>query len=215
MEYKVTRRSNAVNYRITIKSNGEILLSVPLRATDEQIRDFLRKQEKWIKENYKKALDDTIIESLYEDSTVYILGKPYIIRTIYSDLELIEMESGFLSFYTTNDSLDNKKTMYNKFLKDLLIKETNESLERYLKITGEKVDKVEYKNMKKAFGRCYYNAKRIVFSPNIIHKTKHFIDAIVLHEVVHLKYPNHQKEFYDYVYKIMPEYDKYIKLYKE
>ena len=40
---------------------------------------------------------------------------------------------------------------------------------------------------------------------------KQFIDAIIVHELAHLKEKNHQKPFWNLVYSMMPEYEKVLK----
>lgn len=39
----------------------------------------------------------------------------------------------------------------------------------------------------------------------------HFIDAIIVHELAHLKQKNHQKPFWNLVYSMMPEYESIMK----
>lgn len=41
------------------------------------------------------------------------------------------------------------------------------------------------------------------------------IDSIVVHELSHLKYMNHSKEFYEEVLKIYPDYHKWSKWIKD
>ena len=41
------------------------------------------------------------------------------------------------------------------------------------------------------------------------------IEAVVVHELAHIKHKNHGKRFYAFIYSVMPDYDKRIKLLKE
>lgn len=44
---------------------------------------------------------------------------------------------------------------------------------------------------------------------------EYVIDAIIVHELCHLKYKNHSKEFYELVSKYIPNYkdiDKWLKI---
>ena len=68
--------------RIRIDSTGRVILSVRLNTTKKEIEELLQKYDSWIKKNMKKAVDDTLIYSLTEGSTIYILGDIYLIRII-------------------------------------------------------------------------------------------------------------------------------------
>lgn len=75
--------------------------------------------------------------------------------------------------------------------------------------------KVEVQNMKSKYGCCFYTQQRIKLSTRLVHEPKEVIDSILIHELAHFYYPNHQKEFYRFVYEHCPNYkacEKYLKL---
>ena len=41
------------------------------------------------------------------------------------------------------------------------------------------------------------------------------IDSVVVHELCHLKYMNHSEKFYEEIYHVYPEYDKWNQWLKE
>ena len=44
---------------------------------------------------------------------------------------------------------------------------------------------------------------------------KEAIDYVVVHELAHIKHHNHQKEFYDFIEEILPDYKERNKLLKQ
>lgn len=79
------------------------------------------------------------------------------------------------------------------------------------KYTSIKITKSEQR-----WGSC--NSKNwLCFSYRLaeyIDKNTRFIDAIIIHELAHLREKNHQKPFWNLVYALMPEYDTTINSYK-
>ena len=183
-------------------------------ASEKEIDDFLKKNEEWLNKNYIKAIDETILFTPLSDRTIYILGYPKIIRTfIDSDERVVESEA-YLDIYTKNDCLENNEIILEKYLIEKRKKVYTSLLDKYLALTGLTINSLKIKKMERSYGRCYTVKKEIILSKSLIHKTMDFIEAIILHEIAHLKYPSHQKEFYEYIYKFMPDYKNKIKNFK-
>lgn len=74
-------------------------------------------------------------------------------------------------------------------------------------ITGLYPNKVRIKVIQYAWGTCS-SKKNITINYNLIKYSKEVIRYVILHEICHLKYMNHSKDFWDLVEKYMPEYKK-------
>jgi len=70
----------------------------------------------------------------------------------------------------------------------------------------EHVEKVAIKPMKTRWGSCNYVKKYINLNTELIKRTPFEIEYVILHELTHLKYPNHGKGFYNYIERYMPNY---------
>ncbi len=68
---------------------------------------------------------------------------------------------------------------------------------------------------KSKWGSCTPKKRMICFNVNLIFMPLDFIDAIILHELAHLYYLNHSKDFYDLLLCWMPNYKDVIKKGKE
>lgn len=89
-----------------------------------------------------------------------------------------------------------------------------ESIEKYSKLLKAKPQKVTIKDMKYAWGSCSSN-KNISINLKLATKDEKTIEYVVLHEMSHLKYMNHSKNFWELVGQYMPEYKEYRKMLKE
>ena len=179
-------------------------VSLPLR---------LELQKDWLEKNYEKSLDKTIIYDVVDNAPIYILGDLYIIRIISSDFNRIERDGGFLNIYTTDISYEKVSRQFHKWLSHLTETTYSEILSDFMNLLDVDIEKLRIKKLTATYGICYTKRKEIVLSSQLIHKPYKFIEAVVLHELTHLKYPNHQKEFYDEIAKFMPDYKERLKHY--
>lgn len=87
--------------------------------------------------------------------------------------------------------------------KQIVEKNANE----LIRITGLTPNKIRIRNIKYAWGTCSIN-KNITINYNLIKYNELAIKYVILHELCHLKYMNHSKEFWNLVSQYMPEYKK-------
>lgn len=86
-------------------------------------------------------------------------------------------------------------------------------VEKYAKLLKEKPNKIRMKDIKYAWGSCSSN-RNITINKKLAGKDEKVIEYVVLHEMCHLKYMNHSKEFWNLVENHMPEYKKYKNMLK-
>lgn len=115
--------------------------------------------------------------------------------------------------------IENKRDWINKNLKKLNQKQERKALyteeefrqmveensNMLIKQTGLVPNKIRIRNIKYAWGSCSVN-KNITINYNLIKYNEVAIKYVILHELCHLKYMNHSKDFWDLVEKYMPDY---------
>lgn len=79
----------------------------------------------------------------------------------------------------------------------------------------KKQPNIKIKRLKGKWGYCVPSKNLLVFNLNLVHYPKEVIDYVILHEYTHLEIPNHSKEFYDFIEKVMPNYKEHIKYLRE
>ncbi len=98
------------------------------------------------------------------------------------------------------------------------------SLDKWLKKEAEKIFKEEldevYKifpvtipypsltirKMKTRWGVCNVKTKRVTLNLELIKKELKYLDYVIAHELSHLVYPNHSKDFWNLVERVIPNY---------
>ena len=78
-------------------------------------------------------------------------------------------------------------------------------MEKISDIVGLKPKELKIRNFKRAWGNC--SSKKIIsINKNLCKYSIQAIDYVCLHEICHLKYMNHSKDFWNMVGKYMPNY---------
>ena len=71
---------------------------------------------------------------------------------------------------------------------------------------NRKINRVVVRKMTTRWGSCNSHKGYINLSLNLIEKAPELVEYVVLHELTHLIYPHHQKSFYDFIAKLMPDF---------
>lgn len=95
-----------------------------------------------------------------------------------------------------------KQPLYKKEeFKKIIEKNVNELVQ----LTGLKPNKITIKQIKYAWGSCS-SKKNITLNLELIKYSQEAIRYVILHELCHIKYMNHSKDFWNLVEKYMPNY---------
>ena len=119
--------------------------------------------------------------------------------------KIIEKKSAWIEKNLENTSQKQEKPPLYTEEQFKKIVETNAN--ELINITGLIPNKIRIRDIKYAWGSCSNN-KNITINKNLISYSELAIRYVILHELCHLKYMNHSKDFWDLVQKYMPEYKK-------
>jgi hypothetical protein len=80
-----------------------------------------------------------------------------------------------------------------------------EKTRRYAEILGVTPDAVAVRDYKSRWGSCSVKGE-IKYNWKIIIAPNHIIDYVVVHELSHMRHPNHSRDFWRYVGRVIPDY---------
>jgi len=198
MEYTITKKK-IKNFILRIYPDSSIAVSAPLHASDREIENFVLSKKAWIEKTLEK------VKKLKDDS-IKILGKNVEKKVIQSDLERISLTDRNIFIYSKNiEEIEIEKKFlewkYNK-LKEII----EEAIERYTKLLNTEINYYKIKKLSSAWGIYHRRENYISFNIDLIEKDIESIDYVVLHEICHIFYMDHQKKFWTLVEKYMPDY---------
>ena len=202
---KRTNRKKTVSFRI---KNQEVIISVPKFLSDNEINNLVEIKIKWIKNKLAlEKLNNVSIKRKYENGDIFLyLGSEYSLKikksyrdNIYiKDKNLIVEAKNVLA---TNNIKNNIKNWYITESKKYLTK-TNSYYEILI---GVKSDKLLFGQYKSKWGSCN-SKKTISYDWRIIMAPFEVIHYLIIHELCHIKFPNHSIYFWKYVEKYMINY---------
>jgi len=99
---------------------------------------------------------------------------------------------------------------YRKQARTIIVEQVN----KYCKLLGVNFNRLVIKDTKTRWGSCSIKGN-LNFNYNLIKMPKQILEYVVIHEVCHLKYLNHSKEYWNLVGKICPEYKDRIRWVKQ
>jgi predicted metal-dependent hydrolase len=79
-------------------------------------------------------------------------------------------------------------------------------VEKWSKTLGVQVNKVYVQHMKSRWGSCNYRAGHIRINTELAKYAPYLLEYVVVHELVHLLEPSHNKRFYALLSQFWPEW---------
>ena len=90
-------------------------------------------------------------------------------------------------------------------------KEIPPLVERYSRLMGLYPERVTITGARTRFGSCS-GKNRICFSCYLMAYPREAVEYVVVHELAHIRFHNHQREFYHLIARYLPDYRERIKL---
>ncbi|MBA2853895.1 hypothetical protein HNP89_001871 [Methanococcus maripaludis] len=210
-------RKKIKNMYLVVNPDCSVVVKAPVHVSDEYINSFITKKESWIKKHLEKfeSLNSKSVEKKYIDGELFkYLGNEYTLKIYPSKKEYLEISDNFFNLYVLEpDDFEKKKKIIEKFYRKSAEIELFEIFKDNYKIVTEKIPDFAVRKMKKRWGSCSFHKNKIILNERLIEKSKDCIEYVVFHELAHLRYPNHSKDFYNYLTELMPEWkNKKLKL---
>ena len=199
------------NVTLKVKRDGSIHLTVPEAATDDYIERVIANKQDWIEsqlkhfnENYEKPKEKEMVSG----ESFNHLGKSYRLKVIESNEEYVRLYRGYIEIYVKdkNNTLK-KQELLKKWYQEKAKKKFTALVHEYEQIVKEEVNSIRVITMKTRWGSCNVDRKNINLNLELIKKPRYCIEYVILHELAHLKYPNHSKQFWEYMSVHMPNWE--------
>ncbi len=209
IDYSIQEKSGLKSHYIIVEKNhGVILKGAPI--SEEQANKYILKKARWILDK----LD--LVESVHEGdivtgSRIPYLGKKYYTEVYFNDhIEKATVEFNHTRFKITvmgSNTQEEIREALDEFYKEKAAEKITPRIMKWSERTNLTFNQLYYRKQTKRWGSCTPR-NNIVINTEAIKLPFSLIDYLIVHELCHVKYKNHSKEFW-------AEVGKHIKTWKE
>ncbi len=201
---KRTHRRKTV--AIQVFPDGRVLVSIPLRVSEEKVQSFIQLKRTWILKTLQKfaALGPQRAESKYlSGETFFYLGKERRLKIMRVGSRKPEVDPEQLILFLPAQTKPEQEAVKVRKILELWYKEKAHELcqarvEHFSKIMGVQPKNVQIRNYKTRWGTCKSTGE-VTFNWRLAMAPLHLIDYVVVHELAHLKFHNHGPRFWQVV----------------
>jgi predicted metal-dependent hydrolase len=200
---------------LSVHPDCSVVLKAPKNTTDEYINSYLKKKEQWIQKQvdrfkqHKEHTKDTEKQKEFVSGECFMhLGKQYRLKIYEFEFEGVKLNANYINVFVKNkNNTQKKKRLLESWYRENAFQTFSEIMdENYKKVTKNKPE-LAIRKMKTRWGSCSHNKNKIILNPKLIEKPRYCIEYVVVHELAHLKHPNHSKNYYNYLTYLMPDWE--------
>ncbi len=208
-DIEVTKK-NIKNMYLRVHSQGCIAISAPKHISDETIRLFILSKLDWIKARSEKLQQKALLtpQAYVDAETLYVWGKEYSLSVIEKNVTAsVALTRNTLQLIVKpGASFENKKQLVSLWARKQLRQQANPLIEKWCPILGVSIIKLYVRQMKSCWGSCNTHKKTIRLNTELVKKPIECLEYVVVHELVHLLEPSHNKNFHALMSKHLPDW---------
>ena len=198
----VSKKRTTKHTYIRVKSDGKIYVSTNIFTTDKYIKKLLNDSEKSI---YRMI--EAEARKRHNNEDFHYLGKRY---------EIVYVDYVKLSLGEDKVFINRDYDIY-KWYKKEAKKIFKERLDYLHSIFSRKIPSVSLRirKMSTRWGVCNTKSHVITLNLELIKRDIKYLDYVIIHELSHLIYPNHSRDFWNLVGENCKDYKKIKKEMKD
>ncbi len=202
-------RTKRKTLALIIRPDGTLEVRAPLRLPQKDILEWVAGKREWIEKHRQEVLKEQAERAklanrpLQSGDLIYILGQSYPLRIIKTQDSVLRLETTRLIM--SSDLLPHAQAVLQKFLTNHLSLTLTLRLPHFTDLIGKEPMKVRLSKARTRWGSCSSHGN-IAFNWRLAMAPLEIVDYIIVHELVHLKHPNHSRAFWAEVARILPDY---------
>lgn len=190
--------------------DGEVHVSVPNRTSDRMVRQFVTSHLPWIVQQRQNIQARCVPQQYVTGETVMVFGVPHTLtvqdgrtkRTcgVYKDGSQLVMTA------MPQSTTEERKALLCKWQRTQLQDVAAVLLHQWAPRLQVDVKEWHIRRMRTKWGTCNYRAHRIWLSLALAEQPMDCVEYVVVHELLHLRVPNHSKAFWSLMEQYIPDW---------
>jgi predicted metal-dependent hydrolase len=221
--FQLRTSQKAKRIKIVVDLRGIQVIKTPL-STQHEVYMFLTSKSKWVYKHYhkfKEIREGKKERQFVSGERILYLGEWYQLEILMHAKNAVRIN--FLNTHfemIIHPTFQEKENLYilQNALKKWYVHASHDYISKrltdYCRLTNQTFHQFRVKEQKTRWGSCS-KKKNLNFNWKLLMSPQFVVDYVILHEVCHLKYMNHSKDFWSMVERYMPEYKKAERWLKE
>ena len=208
--YNIKKSKRAKHLRITISHEGVVVVA-PLKVKEDQVTRFIESKKDWIHKHYLKQRYIPYREFVSGEK-LPCLGEEIILRIQHVKCKrtrvILEGNNLVVIIHeglSQREQRDEVQAALERWYKQTVRKAIINRLNYFNEKLRVQFGIVRIKSQKTRWGSCSRKGN-LNFNWRLAMAPEHIIDYVVVHELCHLVYMNHSKEFWRLVESQIPDY---------
>ena len=214
-EFKRSHRRSVV---AKIRRDGVIEVRAPLLYRESEMIAFLNQHKRWIFNHLDRLQNADNQQKKYISGEIhYYLGKQYTLQVVESDKNSVFIEGNSLVINLKSlenlehpDFLEHLVNKWYRAQAKMVFSELLPPIIEKFKKYNVSPAKISIRDMRSRWGSCSRRGN-ISLNMQLVKLNENCIRQVMIHEMCHLVYFNHQAGFYSLMEEMMPDWKLYKK----
>ena len=197
----VLHRSKRKTLSLSIDMDANLIVRAPLKLSEVAIKEFINRKHHWIITKQNEIREQNAKKQIFilkEGNQLSLLGQLRQIKRSQIDKVVVGSDLINIPFAMEHDS-------FREWLKEYSLRHFQDRVDYFAKVMGLSYKSVKVSEARKRWGSCGANnslnfAWRLILCPSFC------IDYVIVHELAHIIYKNHGKDFWLLVASFLPDY---------
>lgn len=216
-------RKNVKHINLTVHPNQTIVVSANDDVSVDEVKNFVESKGRWIisKLTYfeKTAPFEKLPREYVTGETFRYLGRQYRLKVIEGQHQSVRYFRGTIEMYVKDiHDFTLKKSLMEEWYDERRKVVFNDSLKRMyrkMKVYDIPYPNMDVRQMTRRWGSYLPHLHKIVLNKDLIIAPRFCIDYVVLHELLHTKFPDHDYYFFRNLQILMPDWQERKKILDE
>lgn len=210
LDIEIRRSARKKTITVNIEPDGSVNAMVPQDCSDDVIFKELSAREYNICQHVakRKAVTRAQINRSFVNGQAFLfMGESYNLQIVNSveTLRATPLQIIDDRFVLNAKHLPTAREQFIKFYKKQGLPYLQERVSHFSKLVGREPTNISVRELGAHWASCTPK-KNVNFHWKCLMAKPEIIDYLVVHELTHLKYPQHSRQFWDAVFSVMPNY---------
>ena len=208
IEFEIERKTSLKNTYINVDTDG-VLVKTNATTTIEQINEMVQNKSAWISKKLDIFKSIAINKDITTGSRLYYMGKSYYVQMATdeaaNDITINFTHSKFHITTPPKYSDAELNNVIESFYKQKAQEKIIPLTKKWAKTMEVSPEHISFRYSKNRWGSCS-STNRISFNYHLVKLSSSLIEYVVIHELAHITFENHSKDFWKLVHKHLADY---------